>query len=185
MKGEKLKTTSLTLLLAVLVLSSCLLAEGEKAVSGGLELALPTGDFGDVAGTGFGATGKFLYQFKPDIKITGTTGYIMWTEKESAAFSYKYSVIPLKGGVRYYFTPNLYAVGELGIHIYMFSFEYQDYWTGQKVSDSDSDTEFGFAPGAGYEMPINENLDLDISLRYEIGDLDYLAFRVGLNFPLK
>jgi hypothetical protein len=31
-------------------------AQGFKAVGGGLEIALPMGNFGDVAGTGFGAT---------------------------------------------------------------------------------------------------------------------------------
>jgi len=172
--------------LLVIVAAGGLFAQVQNnKLSGGLELSIPTGDFGDVAGTGFGVSGQYLYAFRKDITITGSAGYLMWGGKDFGYYSYNYSDIPIKGGLRYYINPGFYVMGELGLHIYMFSFEYEDPITHIKVSDSDSDTEFGFAPGVGYEHRINEKMTFDLSIRYEIGDLDYLAIRGGLNFDMK
>ncbi|MCK5833839.1 outer membrane beta-barrel protein [bacterium] len=177
-------TLGLLIMLAVMLIPNQAEAIGEKAVSGGLELSIPTGNFGDVAGTGFGVTGQFLYKFKDNIIFTGTTGYIIWGGKDFGTSSYNYSEIPLKAGAKYYFHTNIYGMAELGLHIYSYKFEYTDPWSGNKVSSSDSNTEIGFAPGVGYEMPIKDKMSFDVSIRYEIGDLDCLGVRAGINYDI-
>ena len=49
-------------------------------IGGALNLALPVGSFGDIAGTGIGVTGQFEMKFMPNLVGTGTIGYIKWVK---------------------------------------------------------------------------------------------------------
>jgi hypothetical protein len=181
----------------VLLLPDVSLAKGEMAVGGGLELALPTGNFGDAAGMGFGASGRFEYVFTPNITFTGTLGYIKWGGKDVGIYEFSYSHIPIKVGAKYYINPqlkNFYAGGELGLNMFSWS------WKGSgiigydpvtfqpiygDVDESDSESRFGIVLMGGYEMPLGETLILDLSGRFEIiSDANFIGFRVGVLYPL-
>jgi len=156
-------------------------AKGDMAIGAGLELALPMGDFGDVAGTGFGATGQFEYVYNPNISIVGHLGYIKWGGKDFGFYKWSYSVIPIKGGAKYYFDPikrGFYGSGEIGLHLFSYSSESD---IGGVPDYSESSTEFGLALIGGYEMPAGQTFILDLSVRYElISDLNFIGFRVGV-----
>jgi len=168
----------------------------------GLELAAPMGTFGDVANMGFGGTGRFEYQLQNNLALTATVGYLAWGGKEvtiqtstgifgsTVKSTIDYSSIPIKAGIKYYFSGGFYGMGEAGIH--MFSTDVKTVSTvtsasGTKVTEepgTGSSTEFTIAPAVGYELKAG-NMIVDLSARYEIiSDLSFLGFRAGLKFAL-
>jgi opacity protein-like surface antigen len=162
-------------------------AQGFKAVGGGLEIALPMGNFGDVAGTGFGATIHGQYGWKPNIDLIAQLGYIKWGGKTMAGFDYSYHAIPIQVGGKYFFnqTANrFYAGALLGFHMFGWSYDYNLPFYGH-TSGSSSTTKFSFAPLAGYEMKLGEKMILDLSARYQIiSDLSFLGIHAGILYPL-
>lgn len=161
--------------------------EGKMTLGFGGELSLPSGDFGDVAGTGFGGTANFLYHVSDQLAISGTAGYIMWGGKSLdlgfwGKWEYSYSAIPILAGGRYYFSTGdsrLYGSAEVGL--YMFSFTLKV--PGRETTESES--EFVIAPGIGYEMKIGDKLNLDLMGKYIIiSDMNNIGVRVGINYQI-
>ncbi|HBZ00080.1 MAG TPA: hypothetical protein DEO84_02045, partial [candidate division Zixibacteria bacterium] len=112
-----------TVFLAVLIaLAFCTMAKaevGSKGIGGALEIAMPMGDFGDQAGTGFGVTANFQYGWKPNIDLMAQLGYISWGGKSIGSYDYTIHAIPLQVGAKYYFTletNRFYVGGLIGFH---------------------------------------------------------------------
>lgn len=154
----------------------------------GVNVALPMGNFGDFAGTGFGGTAQFEMQFTPQLLGTASAGYIAWGGKDFGVFSYSYSAIPIMVGAKYYFMPSggFYGHGQLGL--YLFSVDIKaPASTSQfiNISGSSSSSEFAFSFGAGYELPLSPKLMLDLSGAYiVISDLGHVGIRAGVKFGL-
>lgn len=175
-------TFASVLIVVALFLSTAVFAQGiTYGVNG--ELALPMGDFGDMASMGFGGTIQGEYPINEQVIGTASAGYLMWSGKDEwEDWDYSWSCIPIKAGAKYNFgASGLYGIFEAGMYMFTVEFEYEDEWLGT-ISGDDSESEFGFAPGAGYQMPMG-NMLLDISAQYEIaGDFDFLGIDVGLRF---
>jgi outer membrane protein W len=157
-------------------------------IGGGLELALPMGDFGDAANMGFGFTLAGQYGFRPNIDFMAQLGYIMWSGKD-AFEDYDWSAIPIQFGAKYFFAPSgnrFYVGGLAGFHMFKVKADYNHPVFGH-VEVSDSEAEFGLAPMGGYEMAVGQNMVLDLSARYQFvsDDLSYFGARVGLLYKLK
>lgn len=129
-----------TAALAFVLVSSTAFADKTIGIDGGV--ALPTGDWGDAVGFGIGALARFEMPLQAKLVFTARAGYIQHMEKEDGAPSV--GEIPLFGGVRYLFTPNVYGAAELGFVNYRVSLDVM----GQSMSDSD--TNLGMSLGAGY-----------------------------------
>jgi len=180
------------LAIAVILLVAAQIGYAQKpvmGVGGGIEIAMPIGNFSDVANVGFGLTGRYEYKLNKDVAITGTLGWIHWGGKNTTSYGdYGFTDIPLKGGVKYYFTPGpgrVYGMAELGLHFTSVSWTWNAGYYGYGGSYSASETKFGFAPGVGYEMKIGKNLMLDLSGRFEIvADVNHFALRGGILYIL-
>lgn len=150
--------------------------------SGGLELGLPVGVFGDIANIGIGASARYEAPIQDKLNWTGTVGFLSFGGKSISGFSYGSStIIPIQGGVKYYFTESFngfYASGELGLSIATFSVPGFNLF-GQTVGGgSVSETRFGFAPGIGYHLG-----NLDFSGRFQlVSDLNYFNVRAAYVF---
>ena len=96
---------------------------GNGRFSVGLEIALPSGTFGDAAGTGFGASLRYEMPMGDNLGLTGTAGYITYGKKTidlggGDTWSYTYSFIPILVGAKYYFTEQqsgFYGMFQLGV----------------------------------------------------------------------
>ena len=87
---------------------------------GGLRLAMPIGDFGDIQGFGFGAELQGEYMFSSNVAGTFTTGYTTFTGKdyeipgfgtiEGSSMGY----IPLLAGVRVYPSTSFFIGAKAG-----------------------------------------------------------------------
>lgn len=173
-------------LVVFLFLSGFAFAQNAGVSIGG-NLALPIGDWSDVADMGFGGTATYEHKFSPNLLGTITAGYLIWGGKEDVeGFSYDYSAIPIMAGVKYFFNPKqgLYAAGQLGLHMFTVDVEFDDPFLSQ-FSGSESESEFSFAVGAGYEIPVGPKGAVDLNAMFNIiSDLNYLGFRVAYKFAL-
>lgn len=179
-------------LIAFLCLSGIIVAQGKMALSVQGGIAIPTGDFGDAAGMGFGGSTTFMYEVSPMLHITGSIGYTTWGPKEDLpeGFDYSFSSIPVLVGAKYVlgkgnFLP--YVSAELGMHF--LSSTVKSSFFGQTFEQSDSEAKFGFAPGAGFFFAFNPKTMLDVNLKYNIistegSSTSYLGINAGVAFAL-
>lgn len=181
----------LVTIVALFVIVGISQAQNKMCLNIGANVALPMGNFGDVAGTGFGGTAQFEMQFMPQLYGTASAGYITWGGKDFGTFSYSYSAIPIMVGAKYFFMPTggFYGHGQLGL--YMFSVDVESPAItvgGITVGGGDlssSDSEFALSLGAGYELPLSPKLMLDLSGAYIIiSDLGHVGVRAGVKFGL-
>ncbi len=150
------------------------------------ELALPMGDFGDLASTGFGATISGEKMMDENMTLTATIGYLMWSGEEFFGITTDVSAIPVQAGLKYFFMPKsdgirAYGMAEAGFHYLMLSAEGTIF--GQTFSNDDSEVRLSLAPSVGFEMPLGD-LTLDVAGRYQFvtDDTSYIGIRAGVKF---
>jgi hypothetical protein len=175
-----MKKVILSVLFVVVAFGAAFSQDGR--FSGGLELGLPVGSFGDIANIGFGASARYEAAIQDKLNWTGTLGFLSFGGKSFSGFSYGSStIIPIQGGIKYYLTESFngfYVGGELGFSIATFSTPSFSVF-GQSVgSTSTSSTKFSIAPGAGYHLG-----NLDFSARFQVvSDLNYFNIRAAYVF---
>jgi len=145
------------------------------------DVALPMGDFGDVAGTGFGGGIRGAMPYSEVLTLRGEVGYIHFGGESFGDWDYQYALIPFVVLAEYQFTSGspVYGLGGLGMTMARFSYEWYNPWTDEDEDDTDSDTEFGIHVGGGYHL----NEQMTVEGRYNIvSDLDYLSVHFLYNF---
>ena len=160
----------------------------------GVNVMLPMGSFGDGAGTGIGGTAQFEMQFMPQLLGTASAGYIKWGGKDQtilgSKYSYSISAVPILVGAKYYFMPSggFYGQAQLGLFFFSTSVDAPAVSTTFGTfggSSSASSSEFTFAFGAGYELPLSPKLMLDLGGSFLlISNSNNIGLRAGVKFGL-
>ena len=173
----------LTTMLVALSLIGLTTAQSKMAAGAGLVVSLPMGSFGDAANTGFGGTAAFELNFAPQITGVGQIGYISYGTGSSNT---SFSSVPLLFGIKYYVVPGtpFYGIGQLGFNFFSTSVETPSInvagFSFGGGSYSASSTEFTFALGAGYEVPVSPKISLDFSGTFNIiSSFTNLQLRAG------
>lgn len=138
-------------LISVGLLFAGLSATAQKNVklSIGAELASASGNLNKVYSLGVGATGQIDYMIDNDLTLTGNAGVIELVGRKIGGTNLKYrstAVIPLLAGIKYYFTPAIYASGQIGTSVF----------------SSGGGSTFTYAPGIGYKFTNR----VDVLLKY-------------------
>ena len=136
-------------------------------------LTLPSGDFGDVAGTGIGGGIGLRVPYSEQLDFRGELGYIMYGGQDFGSYEWSYGMIPLTVLGEYRMQPDSpgYFLGGLGLTIVRVSWEGDDAFFGT-VDESDSSTEFSLSLGGGYDV----NEQFSVEGRYNIiSDTSYLS----------
>lgn len=169
-----------TLVVAGLAFGQGMPAKGMMSVGAAFELGLPMGDFGDAYSTGIGGSARFLYGIENNITVYGGVGYLSWSLDQDVDGA-STSSLEFTAGGKYGFGPGFYALAELGIHSFSFSYEFTDPISGQKMSFDDSESKFMLAPGVGYAWKA-----ITVEVKYFLidSDLNQFRFRVGYDFSL-
>lgn len=171
-------------LLAFLLTTPALALDVEaKTFYGQGLLTLPMGDFGDFAGTGFGAVFGVAVPHDEKLSFRGELGYIMYAGKDFGVYDYSFSMIPIMALAEYKFSPDsqAYGVGGLGFTMVRSSWEGSTTFLGQTVTvdEDDSSAELTIALGGGYHV----NEKVDVEGRYNIiSDTSYLSVHANIHF---
>jgi hypothetical protein len=174
-------------LAAVMLVSTNMFAQDGR-FSVGAELAMPGGDYGDNAGTGFGASLRYEMPMGDNLGLTGTVGYLMYGKKSVETYGYKYeyssSVIPIMLGAKYYFTEQqngFYGAFQIGLSMLSNKSEYSYDLLGVHYSGSDtqSSSAFTWAPGVGYHL---DNLDFGLNYYGFSYTQDYTTTVLGVAY---
>lgn len=186
--------------MAALAFAGGMMAQ-DNQLSFGLDLALPMGDFGDVASLGIGPNVGFEVPVGDNLGVTIQVGYdILTPNSDVKDFVKSMSMIPAQVGLKYYFMDQqegFYGHGQLGIHsMSSTSEEYTipgvpGFSTATTVpSETSSSTNFSWAIGAGYQM---EKLDIGLRFNSISPDSDapdgtnsstYIGLRVAYLLPV-
>jgi hypothetical protein len=169
-----------TLRSMLLMVTFILVASGAMAqISGGLELGIPLGNFGDGSNLGFGASARYDGAIKEKLAWTATVGYLSYGLKSSSGGSGHTSMIPIMGGIKYYFNEDnngFYGGADIGFVPITVSVSVSGFG-----SASASETRFGFSPGLGYRMG-----QFDFAARYNlISDFNTIGIRAAYVFSKK
>jgi hypothetical protein len=114
-------------------------AQSKPAISIGVDAGIPT-----TSGYSFVIGGSLQGDFKvaDELALTLSAGYKSWQIKKDFGGG-SAGLIPVLGGVKYYFTPIVYGSGQLGI-----SFS----------TESGGGSAFTYAPGVGFK--VSKNFDI-------------------------
>ncbi len=145
---------------------------------------LPTGDWADFAGNGFGGGVGLKVPHDDRLSFRGEVGYIFYAGKdyeytildETYSYEYSYTQIPFLALVEYQFNPDspIYGLGGLGLHYFSYSVDPEP-----DFPVDDSTTEFGLTLGGGFR--INEQLSGEA--RYNlISDANQFTVNVVFQF---
>lgn len=134
-------------------------------------LALPMGNFGDVAGMGFGGGASWERELNENITYAAKVSYLTFGEENKITTT----MIPVMGQTNYYFGDNedMRFYGSFSAGYYFINLDADG---GASVSDN----KVGFALGGGMKMK-----SLDFSAQYNLVDgsnFSFLGVNVGYNF---
>lgn len=116
----------------------------------GLEAAVPMGTFNDAGyKLGIGGSVQVDHKVASDMALTLNAGYITHNNKSSSP-SFRFNVIPVMAGVKYWFSPKIYGSGQLGAAFNSVKVN--------NASGNATSTGFAYAPGIGFN--IANSLDL-------------------------
>jgi hypothetical protein len=153
---------------------------GHNQIGFGPEVAIPTGDFGDMFNTGFGGSVKGMFGIGTAGQVTMTSVYTIYKAKDlPSGVDFNASSIPILLGYRHNFK-GFYVEPQAGYGILGSKVS----GTGTSLDGSDSDGGFTWAAGIGYAM----QQGIDIGARYQStekdGSTSLIGFTVRYNFSL-
>ena len=158
-------------------------SDAQFKVSAGLELAMPLGDFSNLASFGAGISAGGEFALGDNMGLTGQVGYIYLAPADGFASAY---MMPFQAGFKYYFDSNeggLYAHAQVGMHTLSVTTQDYEFFGVTIPGITSSSTDLSYGVGAGYL--INEKID--IGARYNIisgngGSSNYIGIRTAYNF---
>ena len=141
---------------------------------------LPTGDWGDFAGNGFGGGVGIRVPHDDRLSFRGEVGYILYSAKDFeytfGSVEYSYNEIPIVALAEYQFNPDSPVYGLAGVGIHRFAV---DISPKPEFQFDDSTMEFGLTLGGGFR--INEQLSGEA--RYNlISDANQFTVNVVFQF---
>ncbi|WP_443938356.1 hypothetical protein [Pedobacter sp. MW01-1-1] len=142
----------LSLILCVFLLSVKSSAQNSN-IGLGAELAFPSGNYANVSSIGTGASVKADFGIATNFALTANIGFMNFFGKTNFYLKTQdLTYIPLKAGLKYFFSEGFYVEGQLGASL--------------PVKDNQK-TLFVWSPGFGTFLRLPGKNKLDLGIRYE------------------
>lgn len=149
---------------AVAIIFIATSVNAQTTFSIGAETALPVGKFNDNGYKfGIGASAQVDYKVATDMALTLNAGYITHNNKSSTP-SFRFNVIPVLGGIKYWFSPKVYGSAQLGAAFNSVKVN--------NASGNGTSTGFAYSPGVGVKI----SNGLDLLVKYFGNSVNDVAF---------
>jgi len=128
----------------------------------GGELGFATGTLNNSHSVGIGGTAQAEYNVAPNTNVTLTAGVISYAGKSYISGT-KYNattIIPVRGGIKYFFAGGLYGAAQLGLGFF------NNYVDDRGVIYGAS-TAVAYSPVIGYEFNVNSGKAFDVAFKYD------------------
>ncbi|MES2827818.1 MAG: outer membrane beta-barrel protein [Bacteroidota bacterium] len=171
-----MKRYSIVVVLCFMMASTAVRAQKSgPSVGLGADFAFPQNNFGNNASYGVGPSILFQNGISKNLNYTINVAYLKFNgDGVFANVKYREAFVPIKAGLRYFFSEYIYGAGEAGISI-------------SSANGSGSGTAFAYAPTIGVEFPVSNRGSIDAGVRYEgwsrsNGTRSFIGLRAGYNF---
>ena len=146
-------------------------------------MAFPSGNFSNVANTGYGACGSLEFPQSELLSLTGSIGYYYWGQYTAYYLgpANSYSDFQVMLGIRYAFS-RLDVHPYMGIEVGMNAMNFSQTTSYAAISNvyEVSQARFGITPLFGIIFKINPNLNFDVNLKYTTASSEKIN---GITFP--
>ncbi|MEW6195455.1 MAG: hypothetical protein AB1521_09885 [Bacteroidota bacterium] len=135
---------------------------------------------------GYQVEGRIFYLLSDSVQLSISSGFNSWKE-ELGPDGNKFESIPLLAGIKYSFQMGFlspYLAGELGVHFITRDYTYQIYEPSENYDglyklvssepETESTTKFAYRLSIGSIISAYENIDLDLSIRYNNISYDFI-----------
>ena len=162
----------LVVLICVIILSSLSYSQNKISAGLGYDVALPMGDFLDLAKTGHSWTLFGEYRLNPKYSVQLISGYTIFPANiedigyQGQVISFTIKSIPLKGAVKYFFYDEFFALGEVGVNFINLTANFQNAYGDESNESSDYQAKFTAGAGIGFAFKLSEQALINITSKY-------------------
>lgn len=165
-------------------------ANAQFKIGANIGAAVPTGDFGDMAKTGFGVEVDVKYMLNEKMSVGLGFGQYLFGGKDIETEAgpmpvdgNPYGITSIVGKYNYYFGENAfrpYVGADLGLYILKAKIDIE--YAGRTIPYIDeSETNFGFAPVIGFEYAFSDSWALNVNAKYNYIMAEESASVFGIN----
>lgn len=149
-------------------------------------IVLPTGDWADISGVGFGVIGRFDYKFNPRVAFSGRPGFVYHLASSQELLGTEVDLstqeILLMAGARFFLAPGLSLAAHSGLNLWSLKVSVNG------ESDSESETRMPLDLEIAYDFPNGLTLSggallPNVLLREDEEDMAFgLVANIGYSF---
>ena len=185
----------LIVFMCVIILSVVTYSQNKLSAGLGYDVALPMGDFLDVAKTGHSWTLFGEYRLNPKYSVQLISGYTIFPANiedigyQGQVISFTIKSIPLKGAVKYFIYDEFFALGEIGVNFINLTANFQNAYGDESGESSDYQTKFTAGAGIGFAFSLSEQALINITSKYNYvsgGDasIDFSHILIGASLVI-
>ena len=175
---------------AVILFSIISYSQNKISVGLGYDVALPLGDFIDVAETGHSWTLFVEYRINPKYSLQLISGYMFFPVNiepiaaQGKVITFDLKSIPIKGAVKYFIYDEFFLIGEIGVNFIKVSADFQNSYGETTNESTDFQAKFTAGAGVGTVFKLSEQAQINLTAKYAFvdgGDLstDFSHFLIG------
>lgn len=174
----------------VILFSIISYSQNKISVGLGYDVALPAGNFVDVAKTGHSWTLFGEYRISSQYSVQLLSGYMIFPVNiepiaaQGKVITFDLKSIPIKGAVKYFLYDEFFLVGEIGANFIKVSADFQNSYGETTNKTTDFQAKFTMGAGLGTVFHLSEQAQINLTAKYDFvdgGDLstDFSHFLIG------
>ncbi|HEX9253053.1 MAG TPA: outer membrane beta-barrel protein [Ignavibacteriaceae bacterium] len=180
----------IVVLIFIIVITSLSYSQSKISVGLGYDVALPAGDFADIAKTGYSWTLFGEYRISPQYSVQLLSSYMIFpvdiepVAAQGKVITFDLKSIPIKGAVKYFLYDEFFLVGEIGANFIKVSADFQDSYGGTTNESTDYTAKFTLGAGLGTVFRLSDQAQINITAKYDFVDggdssIDFSHFLIG------
>jgi hypothetical protein len=175
---------------AVILFSIISYSQNKISVGLGYDVALPAGNFVDIAKTGHSWTLFGEYRISPQYSVQLLSGYMIFPVNiepiaaQGKVITFDLKSIPIKGAVKYFLYDEFFFVGEIGASFIKVSADFQNSYGETTNETTDFQAKFTMGAGLGTVFHLSEQAQINLTAKYDFVDggdssIDFSHFLIG------